>query len=163
MFVKSSPRFYKIYECIATGVYVGYTPIVPGTVASLVTIPLYLILNQLPGIAYLAIIILLFLVGVKATNEVERVIGQQDPSIVVVDEIVGYLIALFLLPKTFWVIVGGFFVFRLFDIFKPFGIRKVDRNPKLGGFGVMADDALAGIYSNLTLWVIYYLSVVRYE
>ncbi|HWP45554.1 MAG TPA: phosphatidylglycerophosphatase A [Candidatus Limnocylindrales bacterium] len=157
MITKPATKFYKIYHMIGTGFYVGYTPVAPGTVASVATLPLYFILRPFPWTLYLGITLLLFLVGVKAANEIQKVLGQPDPGIVVIDEIVGYLLTLFLLPKTIGFVVGGFFLFRLFDIFKPFGIRKIDQNPNLAGFGTMADDAIAGIYSNLVLQVVHLL------
>ena len=157
MITKPTTKFYKIYQMIGTGFYVGYTPVAPGTVASVATLPLYFILRFFPWTLYLGITLLLFLVGIKAANEIEKVLGQPDPGIVVIDEIVGYLLTLFLLPKTIGFVVGGFFLFRLFDIFKPLGIRKIDQNPNLAGFGTMADDAIAGIYSNLVLQVVHLL------
>lgn len=129
----------------------GYAPIAPGTIASLATIPLYLILHSFHWFIYLGVTLFLFAIGVKAAGVVEKIMGQQDPGIIVMDEIVGYLLTLFLLPKTIWLIIVGFFIFRLFDIFKPLGIRKIDQNPNLGGLGTMTDDAIAGIYSNLVL------------
>jgi len=156
MSVKSSTKLYKIYELLGTGLYVGYAPVAPGTVASLATIPLYLILHRFHWAVYLGVMVLLFSIGIKAAGEIEKVVEQQDPGIMVMDEIVGYLLTLFLLPGTIWFIVGGFFLFRLFDIFKPLGIRRIDQSRNLGGFGAMADDALAGIYSNLILQGIYF-------
>jgi phosphatidylglycerophosphatase A len=155
MITKSTVKFYKIYQVIGTGFYLGYAPVAPGTLASAATILLYFLLQLFPWPVYLGITLLLFLVGVKAAKEIEKAIGQQDPGIVVIDEVVGYLLTLFLLPKTIGFVIGGFFLFRVFDIFKPLGIRKIDQNPNLNGFGTMADDAIAGIYSNLVLQVVH--------
>jgi phosphatidylglycerophosphatase A len=97
---------------------------------------------------YGALILLFFLLGTRASTIVERQMGP-DPSLVVVDEMVGFWIALFALPKTWPLLVIGFFLFRLFDIWKPFPIRQTERLRE--GWGIMADDALAGIYTNVLL------------
>lgn len=70
-----------------------------------------------------------------------------------IDEIVGYLVTMLFLPLHWFFIILGFFVFRIFDIVKPYPIRKIDNNPNLRGFGVMLDDVLAGIYANIVLQI----------
>ncbi|MCK4596643.1 phosphatidylglycerophosphatase A, partial [bacterium] len=93
-------------------------------------------------------ILLFFLLGVRASTAMERQLGQ-DPSQVVVDEMVGFWIALFALPRSLILVAIGFFLFRLFDIWKPFPIRRTERLRE--GWGIMVDDALAGIYTNVLL------------
>jgi phosphatidylglycerophosphatase A len=97
---------------------------------------------------YGALILLFFLLGARAGTIVERQMGT-DPSLVVIDEMVGFWIALFALPKAWPLLVGGFFLFRIFDIWKPFPARRAEALPE--GWGIMADDAIAGIYTNLLL------------
>jgi phosphatidylglycerophosphatase A len=97
---------------------------------------------------YGALILLFFLLGTRASTIVERQMGP-DPSLVVVDEMVGFWIALFALPRSLILLVIGFFLFRLFDIWKPFPIRRTERLRE--GWGIMADDAMAGIYTNVLL------------
>lgn len=93
-------------------------------------------------------ILLLFLLGVRASGAMQKQLGP-DPSQVVVDEVVGFWIAMFALPKSLILVAIGFVLFRIFDIWKPFPVRKMERFP--GGWGIMADDAMAGIYTNVLL------------
>jgi len=150
----------RVAYAIATGFGAGFVPIAPGTVGALEGVAIYLGIRAL-GFAELnllvGLIILnigLFLLGVWASTTTCRVIGVADPHQIVVDEISGQLISLMplsLLPSlSFAGLIIGFVLFRLFDIFKPYPIRKLEHLP--GGLGVMADDALAGIYAAVLLW-----------
>jgi phosphatidylglycerophosphatase A len=100
-------------------------------------------------------ILLFFLLGTWSAAVMEKKLGP-DPPLVVVDEMVGYWIAMLALPRTWALAAAGFLIFRLFDIFKPFPVRRAERLPS--GWGIMADDALAGIYTNLTLRLILWLA-----
>jgi phosphatidylglycerophosphatase A len=130
----------------ATGFYTGYSPIVPGTTGTLAGLALYLIpsFEQTPVIS-LAIIVG-FLFGAYAGAKIEKSVGH-DPSIVVIDEMVGMWISLFLLPKTFLVVLGAFVLFRILDTIKPQPARFFQR--KSGGFSIMMDDVVSAIYTNL--------------
>ena len=138
---------------VTTGLFSGYSPIASGTAGTLVAIPLYLLLVNIGWIPYLAATALLFGLGTLGANRVEEATGQKDHGIIVIDEIIGYLITMAFLPQRWLFVILGFFVFRFFDIVKPYPIRKIDLNPNLKGFGVMADDALAGVYGNIVLQV----------
>ena len=98
----------------------------------------------------------LFFAGVWASTIVEQDLERQDPGIVVVDEVVGMLVALMLLPPTTTVIFVAFFLFRLFDIVKPYPARWCEQLS--GGWGIMMDDVVAGLYANvlihITLWIV---------
>jgi phosphatidylglycerophosphatase A len=98
-----------------------------------------------------AVLFVLFFVAVSvwAADVSCRILARNDPSLVVVDEVAGFLLALFLVPLTFGQICIGFFLFRLFDVLKPFPIRNLEN--LRGGLGVVADDLLAGVYANLSL------------
>jgi len=145
---------------IATGFGAGFAPVAPGTVGALEGIGLFLAvralgfgeLNLFVGLVILNIA--LFLLGVATSSKTCGVIGVADPHQIVIDEISGQLISLTplaLLPSfSLAGLIIGFGLFRLFDIFKPYPIRKLERLP--GGLGVMADDALAGIYAAVLLW-----------
>ncbi|MFC1531913.1 phosphatidylglycerophosphatase A [Thermodesulfobacteriota bacterium] len=126
----------------------GLVPGAPGTFGSLAALPPVIIVNYL-GIVY-AIISLITLIplAVWASDVSQRLLGRDDPREVVIDEVVGLLIAVFLLPLTWLNIILGFLLFRIFDIFKPFPIGMIDKNIK-GGIGIVLDDILAGIYANL--------------
>ena len=97
-------------------------------------------------------IVLLFVVGCWAGTVAERHYGRTDPGAVVVDEVIGMLLTLWLIPVTWKGALVGFLLFRVFDIVKPFPARQCERLH--GGLGIMADDAVAGIYGNLALRLI---------
>lgn len=143
----------KILMFIATGCYSGYLPKAPGTWGSLVGLALFYALHIFKLPIYLAVVAALFLVGTFAAGEAEKIMDFKDPGIVVIDEIVGMLIAMVTVPATPLFMALGFILFRLFDIVKPFPIRLVDQRFH-GGLGVMLDDIIAGIYSLLVLQLI---------
>ncbi len=138
----------------ATGCFSGYAPIASGTFGTLAAIPLYLLLMKIGWIPYLIGTLAVFLLGVQGANRIENATQQKDNGIIVIDEIAGYLITMAFLPQSWFVVIAGFFVFRFFDILKPYPIRKLDLNPNLKGFGVMIDDVLAGVYGNIVLQVL---------
>jgi len=138
---------------------VGYFPVAPGTVGSLVGVAVVAGLGRLPldrtgAIAVLAAASLaLFAVGVWAAGKAEEFFGRTDPSQVVVDEVVGQMLTFLLLPHAGWKwLVGGFLLFRAFDIVKPFPARQAERIPR--GWGIMLDDVVAGVYALSVLAVI---------
>lgn len=142
---------------IATGFGAGFSPFAPGTAGAVVATGIWIVCYFLFPV-YLfpvtfGLIILFTLLGIWATNVLEATWGK-DPSRIVVDEMVGVWIPLLAVTKTanhVWLLVLlSFALFRLFDIFKPLGIRKME-NLK-GGLGVMGDDILAGIYSLVIVW-----------
>lgn len=141
----------RLHRLIATCFYIGSLPKAPGTFGSAFGVFLYvLFLSFHPTDFHLLILILaLFFLGVFSSNLICRQMSEKDPSEIVIDEVVGVFIALFQAPKSFGVIFLGFLLFRLFDIWKPYPIRKLEHLPR--GWGVMADDVLAGIYANLIL------------
>ena len=141
---------------LALGFGTGLVPKVPGTAGTLLAIPLYIALVHLPWFVYLAITVLLFGAGVWLCGESARRLGVHDHPGIVFDEIVGYLVTMFLVP-TGWVwIAAGFGLFRFFDIVKPWPIRWLDKHVQ-GGLGIMVDDLVAGLFSLIGLQVIAYL------
>ncbi len=160
MFMNAIQRIRTLTEKIgwfhvvaASGCFSGYAPIAPGTVGTVAAIPLYLLFFPLGWIPYLIGALVLFGIGILSANRVEQTTQQKDNRLIVIDEIVGYLVTMAFLPRQWWIVIAGFFVFRLFDILKPYPIRKLDLNPNLKGFGVMIDDVLAGVYSNIVLQI----------
>ncbi len=131
---------------IATGFGSGLAPVAPGTVGSLAALLPWLALRELPLPAYLAVVLLAFVLGVWACDWTIRRLGVEDPGLVVWDEFVGIWIALAALPEHWGFIVVGFALFRLFDIAKPWPVGWADRRIK-GGLGTMLDDVLAGLYA----------------
>ena len=142
----------KWQELTATCFYIGYSPAAPGTLGSLAGLGLIAILYffQTPALFYILITTVIFCVGLLSAKAVSDERKMHDPQIVVIDEVVGMMIALFGISQAkFIVFLSGFLLFRLFDIWKPFPIRKLEAFPN--GVGIMLDDVLAGIYANLCL------------
>ncbi len=133
---------------LSTALGVGYTPLAPGTVGSAAGLLLWALL---PKLAYVqgAAIVVLFIVGSWSGSVAEQHFGRSDPAQVVVDEVMGMLITLFMNPVG-WAGIGlAFLLFRAFDIVKPYPANRLERLH--GGLGIMADDGMAGVYANLAL------------
>ncbi len=142
---------------IASGLGVGLSPRAPGTVGSLAAlIPWWLWLRHQDLALYLGVLVLAFGIGIWAANWVIARTRIEDPSVVVWDEFVGQWIALLLAPAGWQWVLGGFALFRLFDIWKPWPVRWADRKLH-GGVGAMLDDVLAGVYAFLVLQAMAFL------
>ena len=144
---------------IATAGGAGYVPIVPGTAGSLVGVAVVAGLGRLPFRAAAATAVLaalslaLFALGVWAAGKAEEFFGRTDPGPVVVDEVVGQMLTFLMIPHPSWKwLLGGFLLFRAFDIVKPFPARQAERIPR--GWGIMVDDVIAGAYGLAVLAVI---------
>jgi len=133
---------------LASGLGTGFSPWAPGTVGSLLGAVIYWIVDVRTWWIYLIVLVLGFLLGVYVSGKAEALWGH-DAGSIVIDEVVGMWVAMAFLPKAFWLLVIGFFLFRGLDIWKPFPVRRSQRLP--GGWGVMTDDLLAGCYSNFLL------------
>jgi phosphatidylglycerophosphatase A len=133
---------------LATSLGVGYVPFAPGTVGSLVGL---LVWGAIPGspVLHLVAIVLMFLVGSWSGSVAEAHFNRDDPGPVVIDEVMGMLITLLLNPVGWIGALGGFLLFRIFDVVKPYPSNRLERLP--GGVGIMADDAMAAVYANLAL------------
>jgi phosphatidylglycerophosphatase A len=147
----------RIIHFLAFGFGAGRMPVAPGTFGTLVAIPVYLLLVSVPPLVYAGIVLGLFALGVWLCHATEQDLRVHDHPGIVWDEIVGYLITMFMAPAGWVWIVVGFFLFRLFDIWKPFPIRQLEHRIQ-GGFGNMLDDALACLYSLAALQGIVYLA-----
>ena len=147
----------KLKYIIATGFGVGYTPLFPGTAGSLVALLIFVFL-PLDPIIWLLICLILFSIGIWVSNTVEMEKGK-DPGIVVIDEYVGQWISLLFLPRTIWIFISAFVLFRVLDIIKPYPAQKFEKIR--GGSGIMLDDLIAGIYTNiiLHLFLIFYFLI----
>jgi phosphatidylglycerophosphatase A len=142
---------------IACGFGSGLFPRAPGTAGSLVAlIPWWFVLRELPLAWYVAVLVLAFALGVWACDVAGRRLGVDDHRALVWDEFVGQWIALCAAPLGWQWMVAGFLLFRLFDVWKPWPIRIADRRVH-GGFGVMLDDVLAGIYALIVMQIAAYL------
>ena len=134
---------------VATGLGSGYAPFAPGTAGSLVGLALFWPLHRLPLGVQAVAVVLVFALGVAAAGHVARRLGIEDPGLVVVDEVVGMWVSLLGVPFTGVTAIAGFLLFRVFDVFKPYPARDLERLP--GGWGIMCDDVMAGVYANLLL------------
>ena len=133
---------------------VGRLPLAPGTWGTLGAVPLVLIISYfgpIPAVISLAVIILL---AVWTSDISQKVLGKDDPPEVVIDEVAGYFVAVFLLPFSWWSFILGFLLFRIFDILKPFPIRMIHKKVK-GGIGICLDDIVAGVYANVCIRLVH--------
>ncbi len=145
----------KLILFLASGFYTGYAPFAPGTAGSVVglalawsvTVPL----EHRSSLAALGLIAALFVGGCWLSERAEKLLDQHDSSHIVIDEIVGMALTMYLCPAADWIAFGaGFALFRLFDILKPEPAGLIDRRMR-GGIAVMLDDVVAAIYANLVL------------
>lgn len=133
---------------IASACGAGYAPVAPGTVGSLVAaVALWVIPFTPPSLVLLLAVVVV--IGTWAASRAERVLERKDPGIIVVDEVAGMIVSVLFLPRTPQVLIAAFFLFRVFDIWKPYPVRASQDLP--GGLGVMVDDLLAGLYTLLLL------------
>ncbi len=146
---------------IAFGFGAGTLPVAPGTFGTLMALPFYFMLKPLPLPLYLGLVLLLTIGAMVLTHRVEKELEVHDHPGMCLDEIIGYLIAMILAPQGFFWVLLGFLLFRLFDIWKPWPIRLVDLQVG-GGFGVILDDALAGLYTVIGIQVIRKLLCIGY-
>jgi phosphatidylglycerophosphatase A len=139
----------RIADFLATFFYVGYVPFAPGSVASLVAACLFFYLPHFSPAIYLVILLAGFVLGVIVSGYASKQLGCHDPSKVVIDEVVGMWLAVFLVPKTLGWYLGAFLLFRFFDILKPFPVNIFEHFP--WGFGIMLDDLASGFLSFLII------------
>lgn len=140
----------RLALAIATVGGAGYTPVAPGTAGSAVTaLLLWAVPFSRSGLV--AFFVLVVAVGTWAAGRAERLLGGKDPGAIVVDEVAGMTLSVLVLPLTVPVLVGGFLLFRVFDVVKPFPARGSQRLH--GGVGVMIDDLIAGAYALAVLAV----------
>lgn len=151
-----APRLNPVVRFISTGAYLGYSPIAPGTAGAFGCAVLYWLLapevtpvSPPVSIAVLCVSLGAFIaLAVWASGEAERAFGK-DSSRIVIDEFAGLLVAVFLLPKSVFVLLVAFLLFRILDIVKPFPAKRMEA--LRGGAGVVLDDVVAGVYANVLL------------
>jgi phosphatidylglycerophosphatase A len=170
---RARSRTFKDYLALALSTWgVGFIPGAPGTFGSAVGVGIYLLVSSVSAQVFAAgaakgwspellaslrmtfmllLVTVLTIVGVWAASQTEKLLGRKDPAIVVADEVAGQLIAFVFVPFNagWWVIIAGFVSFRLFDMWKPYPIRRLEMLDS--GLGIMADDVLAGIYAAIVL------------
>jgi phosphatidylglycerophosphatase A len=137
---------------IAQGAYTGRSPVAPGTAGTLLGVLVYAVASGLSLVSYLLLCVVLVLLGIWAAGRAETLLGGKDDPRIVIDEVAGYLVAMILIPSGWAFAVAGFFLFRFFDIVKPFPLDRLQRLK--GGLGVMIDDLGAAVYTNIVLRII---------
>ncbi len=142
---------------LALGFGAGLSPVAPGTAGSLVGIVVYLPLSALPTPWYVVTVTAAFAIGVPICAQAARNLGDHDHPSIVWDEIVGFLVAMTALPRDWTWVLGAFVLFRVFDIIKPWPIRRIDAHIK-GGLGIMLDDLAAGLAALTILHLALHLS-----
>ncbi|WP_319525652.1 phosphatidylglycerophosphatase A [uncultured Desulfosarcina sp.] len=140
----------KAIVFMATWGLIGFSPLAPGTIGSMAALPLCFLISAMDTVWGTVFLLALISFSIRIANGAEKIVGQQDPGMVVIDEVCGMAVTLFALPFTPIFVIGGFALFRVFDILKPFPIRWFDKTVK-GGLGIILDDIVAGIFANLIL------------
>jgi phosphatidylglycerophosphatase A len=136
---------------LASGFFSGHIPFAPGTMGTIVAIPLYLLLvNSLQGWLYAGAVIAITLAAIRISDLAETLYGRKDPPQVVIDEIAGFLLTMTAIPPDVMYIIMGFILFRVFDILKPQPAGWINDRMK-GGSGIVLDDSVAGLYANIVL------------
>lgn len=143
------PRF--LVKLLSTFFYIGYFPLIPGTAGSLAGIFLFFLLKASLSV-YILILAVLLILGFWVSGRAEEVMNRKDPSSVVIDEVCGMLLGLLFVPYDIRLVVVGFLIFRILDTLKPSPIGMIEKLK--GGLGIMGDDIIAGIYTNIILQVV---------
>jgi phosphatidylglycerophosphatase A len=144
--------FGRLLAFLATGFGAGFVPKAPGTVGSLLGLPLVWCIQQLPHWGQYAAPAICFAIGVPICGIAARRMGLKDPGAIVFDEISAFSIVFLLVPINLVTAAIGFILFRLFDIWKPWPANRLEKLP--GGLGIMADDFAAAVYAGGLLWLI---------
>ena len=132
---------------VAFGLGSGLLPVAPGTFGTLLAIPLVLLLSFLDAWLYAIVCVVFVGLAIMVADRVEQQLGQEDPGVIVIDEVVGFMVAMAFLPVKLWVVVVAFVIFRLLDILKPPPVDWIEQRFK-GGVAIVADDVVAGLLTN---------------
>lgn len=144
---------------IASVFYAGYLPVAPGTLGSLAAVFLYYFICH-NTIMMSVVILVTIILGFVTSGRMEKIFGEKDPDEIVIDEFSGMLISLYRIPPTMGYVVAGFLLFRFFDIVKPRPIKNLEKLK--GSLGIMSDDIIAGVYTNIALQVVYLINLLSH-
>ena len=145
----------RLIKMITSFFYIGHSPFMPGTLGSLAGLLIYFVVkDKLP--IYTFSLLFLFALGILFSSEAERIYKRKDAQMIVIDEACGMMLSLFLVPYSFWIMMLGFALFRVFDILKPPPAKAIEKFS--GAFGIMFDDIIAAIYTNFILQIICLIS-----
>ena len=146
----------KVSKYIATLFFIGFSPIAPGTLASLCALPFYYVLKG-TSYVYFFLTLVFLVIGFWSSSVAEKEFKKKDPKEIVIDEFSSMLLVFLFVPKSIFLLIVGFLFFRLFDIFKIPAIKKLERLPK--GYGIMLDDIAAAILTNVILQVLRFMPI----
>jgi len=146
--VKGEAPFQRLILFAASGLGAGYVPKAPGTAGAAAALPLCWWITTLDPVSASAVVLAVAAVSVALAHAAEKALGTKDPSLVTVDEMAGMAVAFLFHDFTLLSAAALFALFRLFDIWKPFPVKQLDKRLS-GGFGIVLDDVAAGIYANL--------------
>ncbi len=146
----------------ACGFGTGAASYAPGTFGTLAGLPFYWAMHMLSLPVYLLIVVILFIFGVWICERTAKALQVHDHPGIVWDEIVGFLVTMILAPQGWIWWLAGFLLFRVFDIFKPWPIKILDQRVG-GGFGIMIDDVLAGIFAAICLQLLHYFYIMNFS
>jgi phosphatidylglycerophosphatase A len=142
----------SIIKYTATLGFIGYLPHAPGTFGTVAAFLIFMLL-QPSTVLHLLILLIIIPVGILSAHRAEVLLDDKDSRHIVIDEFCGYFLSVFLIPFSVSSSLTAFFLFRLFDILKPFPIRTMESSLS-GGIGIMADDLMAGVYTNIILQIL---------
>ncbi|MFA6467379.1 MAG: phosphatidylglycerophosphatase A [Bacteroidota bacterium] len=145
---QEKPSVDGLTKFVASGIYTGYAPAASGTFGSLAACAFFFIPNFTSVYVIIPATILLFIIGGRVADKMEKVYGQ-DPSQVTIDEFVGMWISVWFIPFSFLNFGLAFVIFRILDILKPYPAAEFDK--RSGGWNIMLDDVIAGIYTNVII------------
>lgn len=145
----------KIIKVIASFFYLGYSPVAPGTMGSIGGLIVYLAVRNNPFL-YAGAVIIIFMLGMASCGAAEDVFRRKDAGRIVIDEACGMMVSLAFLPFNIWIVIGAFLLFRFFDILKVPPMKSIESLS--GSYGVMLDDIVAAVYTNIILQIIVFFS-----
>lgn len=142
----------KVIKFLACGFGSGLLPVAPGTFGTLIGIPICLLCLPLSWFLRLLVVLALLVLAIYISGRAEEIYQKKDDQRIVIDEIIGFQVAMLPVTVTVLHLCAGFVLFRIFDILKPFPLQKLQRLP--GGWGVVLDDVGAGIYAGASMWLL---------
>ncbi|MGD9160475.1 MAG: phosphatidylglycerophosphatase A [Desulfobacteraceae bacterium] len=152
-FFKGSGVTDKVILFFATWFYAGLIPFAPGTWGSLAALPFAAGAYSLGPVFSCMSLLIIFFISIPVSGRASKIMKKEDPSHVVIDEVAGVFVTLFLIPVSWTGIAAGFILFRIFDVIKPFPVGLIDKKIK-GGAGIVLDDIMAGVYANVCLRIV---------
>jgi len=154
-------RFQRIVDFLvkasSTVFFIGYLPLIPGTFGSIFGVGLFYLLKGSPAVTYFLFILGIIVLGLATSGRMEKLLNKKDPGCIVIDEVAGMLIALSFMPYDFKIIFLGFLIFRILDTLKPFPAGRLQH--LRGSVGVLADDLIAAVYTQIVLLLILKLNL----